>query len=102
MIEYRSNGHFIPGVRIQQCLINNRQIDDAPRLFVAEPANPVLGFHCYHWDPYHRGGRSDTGYGIQGKPAYEVVRDGLAGIQARFEEILAPPPRPTSRPADRD
>jgi hypothetical protein len=79
-----------------------RAFFEAWREPVAEPANPVLGFHCYHWDPYNRGGRHDTGYGIQGKPAANVVRAGFAEINARFDEILSTPLRPTSRPTDKD
>ncbi|MCA9292161.1 MAG: hypothetical protein KDA25_13595 [Phycisphaerales bacterium] len=39
------------------------------------------GVCVYLWDPYHRGGVSDTGYGLFGKPSLGVVRDGFASIR---------------------
>ena len=41
----------------------------------------LLGFCGYRWDPYHRGEPYDTGYGVVGKPAYEVLRSGFAAIR---------------------
>jgi len=32
------------------------------------------GVYFYCWDPYHHGGSEDTGYGIRGKPAYDLLR----------------------------
>ena len=31
---------------------------------IADPAGLAMGLFCYHWDPYHRGGKYDTGYGV--------------------------------------
>jgi hypothetical protein len=42
--------------------------------------NPAAGFFAYHWDPYHHGQSWDIGYGIDGKPSYEIVRNGIARI----------------------
>ena len=33
----------------------------------------AAGFYIYHWDPYHRGGRHDVRYGVDGKPARGVI-----------------------------
>jgi hypothetical protein len=41
---------------------------------------PLIGLSCYHWDPYHAGGRDDTGYGFTGKPSLHV-------IEAAFERL---------------
>jgi hypothetical protein len=43
--------------------------------------SPIVGFCGYRWDPYHRGGRGDTGYGIVGKPSMQIIRHGLATIR---------------------
>ncbi len=48
---------------------------------LADPSNQIAGFYCYHWDPYHAGQSNDTGYGVRGKPAYGVIRRGLADIR---------------------
>lgn len=53
---------------------------DAWRDVIADPASDVLGFCGYRWDPYHHGGDDDTGYGIMGKPAHEVIRRGFRSI----------------------
>jgi hypothetical protein len=44
---------------------------------------PLAGLHCYHWDPYHDGGPSDTGYGVRGKPALPVIRDAFRRLRPR-------------------
>ena len=54
---------------------------------MAQPDGPVAGFFCYRWDPYHHGQKTDTGYGIEGKPAVAIVR---AGFQ-RIRTLVAPP-----------
>ena len=48
---------------------------------VSRPDSPVLGFHCYYWDPYHHGDRLDTGYGVDGKPALKTIADGFRAIR---------------------
>ena len=48
---------------------------------VVDPTNLAIGFHCYHWDPYHHGDSRDTGYGIKGKPALEIIRKGFEDIR---------------------
>jgi hypothetical protein len=47
-----------------------------------QPGSPALGFNCYYRDPYHRGGDQDTGYGIRGKPAMDLIRQGFNRIRA--------------------
>ena len=56
---------------------------DAWSEVVSRPDSPVLGFHCYYWDPYHHGGRWDTGYGVDGKPAMKTIADGFRTIRRR-------------------
>lgn len=48
---------------------------------VAGRDDRAFGFFCYHWDPYHAGEPDDTGYGMNGKPAQEVIRRGFARIR---------------------
>ena len=48
---------------------------------VAREESRTLGFHCYAWDPYRRGEDDDTGYGIRGKPAMEIIRHGFQAIR---------------------
>ena len=55
---------------------------------LVRPDTPALGFNCYYWDPYHRGGAEDTGYGIRGKPALGLIRQGFA----RIRQATAPTP----------
>jgi hypothetical protein len=49
---------------------------------IRDPAQPVLGVCGYRWDPYHAGDEYDTGYGIRGKPAQEIIRNGFATLRA--------------------
>ncbi|MDY7109991.1 MAG: hypothetical protein SYC29_15270 [Planctomycetota bacterium] len=53
---------------------------------IADPDGPVLGFCGYRWDPYRSGGEDDTGYGVLGKPAGAIIRDGLAEIRRQTGE----------------
>ncbi len=46
------------------------------------PDSRCAGVLFYNWDPYHRGGPGDTGYGIRGKPAYDILTDWLHGRDA--------------------
>lgn len=57
---------------------------------IADPTNRAIGFNCYHWDPYHHGEEDDTGYGIQGKPSYEITREGFAAIKRMATETGLP------------
>jgi hypothetical protein len=41
----------------------------------------AAGFFGYCWSPYYSGDAWDTGYGVKGKPAYEVLRQGFARIR---------------------
>lgn len=51
--------------------------------FRSPPAeSPAAGFFGYCWSPYYHGDAWDTGYGIEGKPAYETVRNGFALMRA--------------------
>ncbi len=43
--------------------------------------SPLLGFCGYRWDPYHRGGAKDTGYGVVGKPSHDILRAGFRTIR---------------------
>ena len=54
------------------------------------PDSPVIGFNCYYWDPYHHGGAGDTGYGVRGKPALEIIRHAFARIRAATAPDSAP------------
>ena len=58
---------------------------------MADPRSEVLGFTCYHWDPYHRGQDYDTGYGIQGKPSYKIVKEAFARIREEAQANRAGP-----------
>lgn len=58
-----------------------RAFFEAWRDTIADPGSAVLGFCGYRWDPYHRGENDDTGYGIRGKPAHEVIRGGMRAIR---------------------
>lgn len=48
---------------------------------LTDPDGSVLGVCGYRWDPYHAGDEYDTGYGIVGKPAYDVIRSGFAELR---------------------
>jgi len=54
----------------------------------ADAASPVRdrawikGVYFYSWDPYGKGARDDTGYGVQGKPALDLLRRWLTTGQA--------------------
>lgn len=48
---------------------------------LAQPGGGVLGVHCYLWDPYHHGRDADTGYGVRGKPALEVIKSAFGRIR---------------------
>lgn len=50
---------------------------------LARPNGPAAGVHCYLWDPDHSGEATDTGYGVAGKPAINVIRDAFARIRRR-------------------
>ncbi len=49
---------------------------------LARPESPALGVCCYLWDPYHHGGDDDTGYGVQGKPALEIIQNAFRRISS--------------------
>lgn len=48
---------------------------------IARPGGPALGVYCYKWDPYHHGASTDTGYGVQGKPAMRIIEQGYENIR---------------------
>ena len=50
---------------------------------IAGENSPASGFFGYFWSPYYHGDAWDTGYGINGKPAHAVVKDGFALIRSR-------------------
>ncbi|MHC4414730.1 MAG: glycoside hydrolase family 113 [Planctomycetota bacterium] len=60
---------------------------------VARPDSLALGFHCYLWDPYHHGEPTDTGYGVQGKPAKRIIAENLERIR-RAAGITRPREQP--------
>lgn len=41
----------------------------------------AAGFFGYFWSPYYHGDAWDTGYGIKGKPSYDIVKRGMANIR---------------------
>lgn len=41
------------------------------------PGAPAAGVIFYEWDPYRRGGPADTGYGVRGKPARQIIQSWL-------------------------
>ena len=44
-------------------------------LLIDRPNTGLLsGVFFYAWDPYHAGGDGDTGYGVRGKPALDLLR----------------------------
>ncbi len=51
------------------------------------------GVLCYHWDPYYHGESKDTGYGVDGKPALEIIERAFRVIaQAQSETVGTKPP----------
>jgi hypothetical protein len=68
----------------------------------ADPNLPAAGFFGYCWSPYYHGDDYDTGYGIAGKPAYEVVRRGMANVRDQALAADADADGPTSRPLAND
>jgi hypothetical protein len=62
-----------------------------------ESESPVIGFCGYRWDPYHAGGDHDTGYGIVGKPAFDVVRAGIAQLRTPPKRTHGDEPSPAVR-----
>jgi hypothetical protein len=52
----------------------------------ADPELPAAGFFGYCWSPYYHGDDWDTGYGIKGKPAYDIVRRGMANVRSEAAE----------------
>ena len=57
---------------------------------LVRPGTGALGFNCYFWDPYHRGGAADTGYGIRGKPALGIIRQGFDHIRQATSRAPTP------------
>jgi hypothetical protein len=55
----------------------------------AAPETAAAGFYGYAWSPYYHGDAWDTGYGIEGKPAYEIVKRGMANVRdaARDQDV---------------
>ena len=53
-------------------------------VIVARSEGPARGFYCNAWDPYHHGQPGDTGYGVRGKPAYQIIRDAFQDIRGRI------------------
>lgn len=43
--------------------------------------SPIAGFYCYHWNPYYHGDDWDTTYGVEGKPSYQIIKNGFARIR---------------------
>jgi len=58
-----------------------RALFDAWAPVLGPGGGPARGLHCYCWDPYRHGEASDTGYGVEGKPALDVIRDAFARIR---------------------
>ena len=45
--------------------------------------SPLAGVMFYEWDLWHAGGEHDTGYGVRGKPALDLLRDKLDTLELR-------------------
>lgn len=54
----------------------------------SDPDGEAAGFFGYFWSPYYHGDQWDTTYGIDGKPAFKVVKEGFA----RIRHAAAPAP----------
>jgi hypothetical protein len=61
-----------------------RALFDAWVPVLARGDNAAWGLHCYCWDPYHHGEATDTGYGVEGKPALDVIRDAFGKIRDSY------------------
>lgn len=61
-----------------------------PKLATPHAApSPLQGVFFYSWDPYHTGTPNDTGYGVQGKPALDLLRQWLATGQPPLPPQIA-------------
>jgi hypothetical protein len=58
-----------------------RALFDAWAPVLGRGGGPARGLHCYCWDPYRHGEATDTGYGVEGKPALDIIRDAFARIR---------------------
>jgi len=52
----------------------------------ADRTSGAFGFFGYFWSPYYHGDAWDTGYGIRGKPSYDIVKRGMANIRTMADE----------------
>lgn len=48
---------------------------------ITDRKGSIAGFFCYHWNPYYHGDDWDTTYGVEGKPSYQIIKNGFARIQ---------------------
>ncbi|MAE61297.1 MAG: hypothetical protein CMJ49_08075 [Planctomycetaceae bacterium] len=48
-------------------------------------SDPLAGVMFYEWDLYRNGGPNDTGYGIRGKPAFQLIHDWLEKRNAALQ-----------------
>jgi len=62
---------------------------------LVERPNPhvMAGVFFYEWDPYHRGGPQDSGYGVQGKPVFDLLKQWFNPTRT----AAATPPHPARR-----
>ena len=52
-------------------------------LLVEDPdPSRFTGLCFYEWDVYASGGPDDTGYGVRGKPAHELLKEWFARVEA--------------------
>ena len=58
-----------------------RAFFDAWGTTIADAHSPIAGFFCYHWNPYYHGDDWDTTYGVENKPAYQIIKNGFAKIR---------------------
>jgi hypothetical protein len=65
---------------------------------LADPELPAAGFFGYCWSPYYHGDEWDTGYGIEGKPAYGIIKRGMANVREAAREADNPRNKPTTAP----
>ena len=50
----------------------------------------MAGVFFYEWDPYHEGGPQDSGYGVRGKPAFDLLKEWFASTRPAASMPLHP------------
>ncbi len=72
-------------------------------MLAAPDSTQFMGVCFFEWDVYHEGGPDDTGYGIRGKPAYNLLKNWLASRAAglKQEKLTTEAQRHRERGAER-